>query len=113
MMEDQLPDRVRAAEQRREFRQLLIQSSIARLPKGFDEREGAIGSGMCQPCREDRCGDVECAIPAGCACNCTPDKEALASEIAALLDQRGIWRSDDDPMEMSKVLYAKGWRRES
>lgn len=113
MMEDQLPDRVRAAEQRREFRQLLDASSIGKLPKGLEKTE-AIGSGLCQPCREDRCGTIGCMISnGGCACSCTADKETLAGQIAVQLDERSIWYSVDEPMEMAKALYAKGWRRES
>jgi hypothetical protein len=112
MMEDQLPDRVRAAEQRREFERLLGLSSIGKPPKGL--KKEFVPSGMCEVCRADRCDDMECMISnGGCACTCTADKETLAGEIATLLDQRGIWRNDDDPMEMAKVLYTKGYRRES
>lgn len=113
MMEDQLPDRVRAAEQRREFRQLLDASSIGRLPKGF-EKEPGIGSGQCNVCRNDQCGEVGCVVPDGCACSCTPDKEQLTSAISDALTRllcRDI--SEDDAAEIANDLYRLGWRRES
>lgn len=111
MMEDQLPDRVRRAEENREFRQLLEQSSIGKSPKGF-EREPNIGSGQCQPCHDDRCADVGCALPHGCACPCTADKRSLADDITAVLAGRNMWYHEDDVAELVDTLYGKGWRRE-
>jgi len=105
-------ERVHEAEQNREFRELLDASSIGKPPKGF-EREPSIGAGMCQPCREDRCDDIGCAIPAGCACSCTADKEALAGEIITSFNELGMWFSVEDAAEMARSLYGKGWRREA
>jgi hypothetical protein len=106
MTEDQLPDRVRAAEENREFRQLLEQSSIGQPPKGF-ENEPAIGSGMCETCRSDWCGEIDC-LTAGCACTCIADKSALHRDMLEIYD-------NDNPESLYDVacsLYGRGWRRE-
>jgi hypothetical protein len=105
-------ERVHEAEQNREFRELLDASSIGKPPKGF-EREPSIGAGMCQPCREDRCSDIECAVPTGCACSCTADKEALATEMITLFNDLDLRFNDDDMVEVASFLYGKGWRREA
>jgi hypothetical protein len=106
-------ERVREAEERREFGALLDASSIGKPPKGY-ENEPSIGSGMCQPCRADQCAEVGCAIAPGCACSCTADKEVLAEEVSTALT-RLLCRdlSDDDAAEIADELYRNGWRRET
>lgn len=102
-----VPKRVREAEERREFRDLLR----AAIPV-TDEDIRAIATGQCQPCRNDRCGDTGCAIPTGCACTCTTDKRVLSSQIIQFAYEQQYSLVPEDADEIADALYREGWRRE-
>lgn len=106
MMEDQLPDRVRAAEERREFDRLLDVSSVG--PVHRNQNRAMV---HCGPCADDQCGEIGCT-GVDCSCVCLAEKEILAGHVKDVMTRLGCWFSADDTVEIAESLYRKGWRRE-
>lgn len=104
-MTEPTPERVRAAEERREFRQLLDDSSIGQLPPAL-AAQPHVGSGLCQTCANDRCGQFYC-VSADCACTCMADRAALADELLEIFGQH-----PENLTAVADELYTRGWRRQ-